>query len=49
MQAILRSGWGEAVPFIILSHRLDVGEVAAALGAVAGVRKPITYAFAMPR
>jgi DNA-binding response OmpR family regulator len=39
--AFLRSGWAEPVPFIGLSHRPDVDEAAARLGAAAGLRKPI--------
>src|SRR5262249_26517902 len=39
--ALLRSGWGEPVPFVALSGRADVGEVAVELGAVVGLRKPL--------
>jgi DNA-binding response OmpR family regulator len=39
--AFLCSGWGEPVPFIGLSHRADVEDIATRLGAAAGLRKPI--------
>jgi hypothetical protein len=39
--ALMRSGWGEPVPFILLGHRRAIAEVAAGLGAAAGWRKPI--------
>jgi hypothetical protein len=38
------SGWGESVPFIGLSHRADIDDIATELGAVAGLRKPINVA-----
>jgi hypothetical protein len=39
--ALLRSGWGEAVPFIGLSSRADVGVIATSFDAVAVLRKPL--------
>jgi hypothetical protein len=39
--AVLRKGWREPVPLLVLSQRLDVEEIAGAFGAVEGLRKPI--------
>jgi CheY-like chemotaxis protein len=46
-RAILRSGWGEAVPFIGLSYRADVDASAVESGAVAGLRKPLNAGLLM--
>jgi hypothetical protein len=39
--AVLRKGWGGAVPLVVLSRQTDLDERTAEIGAVAGLRKPL--------
>jgi DNA-binding response OmpR family regulator len=41
LRAVLRASWGEPIPFVLLSSRRDVTEIAAELGAAAGLCKPV--------
>jgi DNA-binding response OmpR family regulator len=41
VRALLRASWGEPVPVVLLGSRPDVADVAAEMGAAAGLRKPL--------
>jgi DNA-binding NtrC family response regulator len=47
LSVIRRVGWGEMVPLVVLGYGADIEDRAAAVGALAGFRKPLSIGWFM--